>query len=87
MAYKEDSDVMSEDAPKETPESGGEEQHQTVEIPLSALEEKDLKPGSMIQLKVISVDSDNGVVNAVCTDYGQEGGSDELASGIEKEAK
>lgn len=73
--------VMSEDGGEETPPSNGKpEEQQTVEIPLSACPTPP-KPGQILHFKVVSIDQNGGVINAVCTDYGPgQGGSDSLAN-------
>jgi hypothetical protein len=40
------------------------DQAQTVEIPVSAIGGQKVNPGDVIRLKVISVDENNGVINA-----------------------
>jgi hypothetical protein len=76
--------VMREDAP--APQAGASappenpDQRQTVEIPLSACPTPP-KPGQVLNFKVISIDQNQKVINAVCTDYDQgQGGSDSLAA-------
>lgn len=59
------------------------EESQSVEIPISAC--PDAKPGDMIHFKVVSVNSDGGVVNAEPVSETEEdsaeneGGSDKMA--------
>lgn len=65
---------MAEDA--EPSESG--DNAETVEIPLSAFPQPP-EPNATIQLKVISVDADNGVVNATVIQGNDGGGSDDMA--------
>lgn len=57
---------MGEDgAPVEAPApEGSDDQAQTVEIPLAALGGAMPKEGDTLQLKVVSVDEQGGVVNA-----------------------
>ena len=63
-----------------------EQESETVEIPISAA--PDARPGSTISFKVISVDSESGVINASpVSDETEEtmeekGGSDQMAEGI-----
>ena len=71
--------VMSEGPP----EGQDDEQAQTVEVPLSAAPQA--KPGAMLTLKVISIDQQGGVINAVVTPMeAQGGGSDEMAQEFDK---
>jgi exosome complex RNA-binding protein Csl4 len=71
---------MAEDD-AEAPDTGGaqpDEQGQTVEIPLAALAGQTPNPGDVVRLKVVSVDQNQGIVNAV---YDQSGGSTPSAKG------
>jgi hypothetical protein len=74
--------VVAEDADAGAPGAAapGPEEQQTVEIPLSAFASPP-KPGAMVQMKVISVDANSGVVNAVpmAPENMDEGGSDSMA--------
>lgn len=50
---------MAED--NAAPEAAGQNQPQTVEVPISSL--GDVKEGDMVQFRVVSVDQQNGVAN------------------------
>jgi hypothetical protein len=61
--------------------SGADDDAQTVEIPISACEGMTPKPGQVLPFKVVSVDANNGVINAVyAAPQGAGGGSDSMAS-------
>lgn len=86
MAYtKSNESVMDEGGGSDAPASGSDDQYQqqTVSIPISACPTPP-KPGAMLQFKVVSVDQNAGMVNAVCVDDGGDdggdGGSDSLAA-------
>ena len=71
---------MSEDAAPDAPPEA--DQQPTVEIPLASFGGTPPEEGSTIQLKVVSVDTQNGVVNAMPMQAQPDdgGGSDSLAS-------
>jgi hypothetical protein len=75
--------VLAEDAGDKTPASNAPdkdpEQQQTVEIPISAFPTPP-KPNATVQLRVISVDANGGIVNAVVMEPEGPGGSDSLAA-------
>lgn len=73
--------VMAEDGGDKAPPSdaGKQEEQQTIPVPVSAFPAPP-KPGSMVQLKVISIDQNAGVVNTVIMPAESAGGSDGLAS-------
>lgn len=75
---------MAEDG---APEGQDQEQQQTVEIPLSAC--PTCKEGDTIPLKVISIDQNGGVINAVVQEYqsGKPGGSDAMAEEVDEDMK
>lgn len=72
--------VMQEDnSPEPSP---GADQQPTVEIPLASFGGTPPEEGSTIQLKVVSVDTQNGVVNAMPMQAQPDdgGGSDSMAA-------
>lgn len=62
---------------------GDDEAAETVSIPMSAIGGQQVKPGDVIRLKVVSVDTESGAINAVY-DHGDDapagGGSDSMAA-------
>ena len=81
MADANQAAVMGEDGQDQ-------DQQQTVEIPLSAM--PSAKEGATISLKVISVDSQNGVINAVAMQApvgtpNSDGLADELEQNMQKQ--
>ena len=80
-------DVMAEDAPASRPEPAQDDQQQTVELPLAAFKTPP-KEGETIQLKVVSIDSNSAVINAVPVAAAPEsGGSDSMAAEFDNQTK
>jgi hypothetical protein len=75
--------MQEDDSADAPPESG---QQSTVEIPLASFGGNPPQEGSTIQLKVVSVDTQNGVVNAMPMQGApdDDGGSDSMASEFDK---
>ena len=82
------STMMSQPDPTEMdqPDSGDQtDQPSTVELPLSDF--GDVKEGQMLSLKVVSVDDENGVINAVPVTEAKAsaGGSDSMAESLKEQ--
>jgi len=80
---------MAEDAPPGGGDmSGGQDQDQseTASLPISMMGQRPLKEGDMIQVRVISVDQQGGVVNVALADSGppKKPGSDGMAEELDK---
>ena len=80
MTQAPSSPVLSEDAAPDAPPEA--DQQPTVEIPLASFGGTPPEEGSTIQLKVVSVDTQNGVVNAMPMQAQPDdgGGSDSMAA-------
>jgi hypothetical protein len=75
-------DVMAEDS-GDAPDAQAADQAQTVELPVAAFGQAMPNPGDTVSLKVVSVDAQNGVVNATVMPPQagpQMGGSDAMAA-------
>lgn len=78
-------DVMAEDTAPASPAPDADQQ-QTIELPASAFKTAP-KEGETIQLKVVSVDANSGVINAVPVEAAPEaGGSDSMAAEFDEQS-
>jgi hypothetical protein len=75
------SSVMAEDAPEPGGETQRDDQSETATLPLSMFGGKPVKEGDILNVKVISVDDQNGSVNVAMAgdEPAQKPGSDGLS--------